>query len=95
MDMGVTLSETKAVDVASAVVCSVEGSGSVPTKNPSHTPPRSVRVPNELWYAAQEVASDRGESVSEAVNRFLARYVKAGAVKDEDVLARTLRRLGA
>lgn len=63
--------------------------------NPNHTPPRSIRVPDELWFAAQEVAHDRGESVSEIVNRFLAKYVKAGVAKDEDALTRTLRRLGA
>lgn len=43
---------------------------------PTHTPPRSVRVPNELWHDAQDAASDRGETVSEAILRFLNRYVK-------------------
>jgi len=64
--------------------------------NPNHTPPRSIRVPDELWKAAQDTALDRGETVSEAVNRFLARYVKQGQnARNEDPLARQLRRLGA
>lgn len=62
--------------------------------NPNHTPPRSIRVSDPIWNAAQEVATQRGETVSEAVNRFLARYIKTG-IKQETELERELRRLGA
>lgn len=62
---------------------------------PTHTPSRSIRVPDELWRAAQEIATERGETVSEVVNRYLARYVKRGVDPDETPLDRTLRRLGA
>lgn len=40
------------------------------------TPHRVIRVDEELWRAAQVRAASRGESVSEAVRRFLRRYVK-------------------
>lgn len=45
----------------------------------THTPPRSVRVPDELWYEAQAKATDRGETVSEAINRFLRGYIRNDA----------------
>lgn len=45
----------------------------------THTPPRSVRVPDELWYEAQAKATDRGETVSEAINRFLRGYIREDA----------------
>lgn len=61
----------------------------------NHTPPRSIRVPDELWMAAQDTATDRGETVSWAVNRFLAEYVTAGADEPGGALARQLRKLGA
>lgn len=96
MDIGVTLDGEEVAVATPAVARPVERTGPVsPKTNPNHTPPRSIRVPDELWHAAMNVASDRGESISEAVNRFLARYVKAGMNKDEDPLARQLRRLGA
>ena len=40
----------------------------------THTPPRSVRVPQPIWDAAKAAAAERGETVSDAVVRFLARY---------------------
>lgn len=40
--------------------------------NTAHT----VRVPDALWEAAKKRATERDESISEAVRRFLARYVK-------------------
>ena len=43
---------------------------------PTHTPPRSVRVPDEVWQRAKEEAERRGETVSDAVVRFLRRYGK-------------------
>jgi hypothetical protein len=42
----------------------------------NHTPPRTVRVPDAVWQAARAEAARRGESVSDAVNRFLRRYGK-------------------
>jgi len=41
-----------------------------------NTPPRSIRVPDDVWDAALAKAALRGESVSEAVVRFLRRYGK-------------------
>jgi len=39
-----------------------------------NTPPRSVRVPDDVWQAAKDAADRKGETVSEAVVRFLRRY---------------------
>ena len=39
-----------------------------------NTPPRSIRVPNDVWDAAKRVAERRGETVTDAVLRFLRRY---------------------
>lgn len=39
-------------------------------------PARTIRVPDDLWNRARERADERGETVSEAVRRFLVRYVK-------------------
>lgn len=44
---------------------------------PTHTPPRSIRVPDEIWNAAKEAAERRGETVTDAVVRFLTRYGKS------------------
>ena len=41
---------------------------------PTHTPPRSIRVPDDVWDAAKAKAAERGETVTDAVVRFLARY---------------------
>ena len=38
--------------------------------------PHMIRVPDDLWAAAVKRAGERGESVSEAVRRMLARYVR-------------------
>lgn len=43
---------------------------------PTHTPPRSVRVPAELWDAAKTKAETRGETVTDVIVRALERYVK-------------------
>ena len=37
---------------------------------------RTVRVPDELWDEAQEIAAERGESLSEVIRAALERYVK-------------------
>jgi predicted HicB family RNase H-like nuclease len=48
--------------------------GRVP--NQPKTKIRAVRVPDDLWEAAQSVAAERGESVSDEIRRSLERYVK-------------------
>lgn len=35
-----------------------------------------MRVPDELWEAAQRVAADRGETVTDVILRALRRYVR-------------------
>lgn len=42
----------------------------------THTPPRSIRVPDDVWESAKAEAERRGETVTEAVVRFLRRYGK-------------------
>jgi hypothetical protein len=37
---------------------------------------RVIRVPEALWQAAMKRADERGETVSEAVRKFLERYTK-------------------
>lgn len=44
--------------------------------NQPRTPIRGIRIPDELWEAAQQVAAERGETVSDEVRRALERYVK-------------------
>lgn len=39
-------------------------------------PQRVIRVPDRLWEAAKAKADERGETVSEAVRKFLERYVR-------------------
>ena len=37
--------------------------------------PKSVRVPDDLWRAAQAKADERGEYLSEVIRKALERYV--------------------
>ena len=37
---------------------------------------RVIRVPESLWQAAMKRADEKGETVSEAVRKFLERYAK-------------------
>lgn len=46
---------------------------------PTHTPPRSIRVPEDVWESAKLAAHERGETVTDAVVRFLRRYGKSGS----------------
>ena len=48
--------------------------GRVP--NQPKTPLRSVRIPDDLWQAAQTRAAERGESVSDVIRRALERYIR-------------------
>lgn len=50
-----------------------ENNRSVP--NQPKTPLRAVRVPDELWKAAQAVAKARGETLSEVIRDCLSAYV--------------------
>lgn len=45
------------------------------------TPIRAVRIPDDLWQAAQRRAAERGETVSDAIRRSLTRYVRRPAPK--------------
>jgi len=44
--------------------------------NQPATPTRTVRVPDELWRAAQRAAADQGETVTDVILRALKRYVR-------------------
>ena len=44
--------------------------------NQEATPRRTVRVSDEVWEAAQRVAADRGETMTEVIIRCLIRYVR-------------------
>ena len=44
--------------------------------NTPGTPKRTIRVPTELWDAALDEAHRRGESVSQAIVRFLHDYAR-------------------
>ncbi len=49
--------------------------------NAPRTPLRSFRIPDGLYYEAQEIAAENGETVTDAVRTGLERYVKAGRRK--------------
>jgi hypothetical protein len=38
--------------------------------------PRAVKVPDDLWRAAQAKADERGEVLSEEIRKFLQRYIR-------------------
>ena len=46
------------------------------TDRSRHTPNRVVRVADDLWHAAQTVARERGETLSDIIRDALAEYVK-------------------
>lgn len=48
----------------------------MPNKPRDDNPARGIRVPDALWTAAKRRAEEKGETVSEAVRRFLERYVR-------------------
>ena len=39
-------------------------------------PARAIRVPDDLWAAAKKRADEKGETVSEAIRKFLERYTR-------------------
>ena len=44
--------------------------------NAPKTKARSVRIPDDLWRAAQAKAAEKGETVTDVVLRALKRYVR-------------------
>lgn len=46
------------------------------TDRPKPIPHRTVRVPDDLWRAAQAKAAERGDNLSEVIRQALTRYVK-------------------
>lgn len=40
-----------------------------------NTPLRSVRIPDEIWKPAKEIAASRGETLSEVIRKALAEYI--------------------
>lgn len=48
--------------------------GSLALMKDTHTPCRSIRVPDRVWEKAKAEAERRGETVTDAINRFLERY---------------------
>lgn len=48
----------------------------VTVPNQEKTPRRTVRVPDDLWAAAQKRAAEKGEDVTKVVVRALKRYVR-------------------
>jgi predicted DNA binding CopG/RHH family protein len=41
----------------------------------THTPPRSIRVPNERWDAAKAKAAAEGRTITDVINEALQRYI--------------------
>lgn len=48
----------------------------MPNQPRKDNPARAIRIPDELWERAKIRADERGETVSEAVRKFLERYVR-------------------
>lgn len=46
------------------------------TPNKPKTPLRAIRIPDDLWVAAQETAARKDEDVSKVVRRSLENYVR-------------------
>lgn len=44
--------------------------------NAPGTPRRTVRVPDEVWEAAQRKAEEKGDNLSEVIRKALERYAK-------------------
>lgn len=47
-------------------------------------PVHSVRVANEIWFAAKRAAADRGETITDVIVRALVRYVREWPGEDAD-----------
>ena len=70
--------ERQAERLEARIARTVEGGArsAMPNQPRPDNRPHMIRVPDDLWSAAVERAAERGESVSEAVRRMLARYVR-------------------
>jgi hypothetical protein len=44
--------------------------------NQPKTPKRGARIADDLWRAAQRVAADRGETLTDVIRRALEQYVR-------------------
>lgn len=42
----------------------------------THTPGRTVRIPEDVWKAAQARAAERGETMTAVIERALKRYIR-------------------
>lgn len=57
------------------------GAGAAPTSSsswsdvPRGTTLRNIRIDDDLWRAARQVAQDRGETLSEVIRAALRRYI--------------------
>ena len=49
----------------------------------SWVPVRTVRVSDELWNAAKQIAADRNETVTDVIVRALERYVRMYPLDDD------------
>src|SRR5690242_21847629 len=56
------------------------------TTESTTTPPRSVRIPDELWKAGRWLATARRETLSDVLNVALAQYVLDGMLDEGDEL---------
>lgn len=43
---------------------------------PTHTPIRNVRVTDDLWQLAREIAETNGETITDVIRRELENYVR-------------------
>lgn len=50
--------------------------GPVPNQPRKDNPARAIRIPDDLWEKAKRRADEKGETVSEAVRKFLERYTR-------------------
>jgi len=48
----------------------------MPNQPRKDNPARAIRVGDDLWHRAQARAAEKGETVSEAVRKFLERYAR-------------------
>jgi hypothetical protein len=48
----------------------------MPNKPRDDNPARTIRVPDDLWDRTKKRAAEKGETVSEAVRKFLERYAR-------------------
>ena len=48
----------------------------LPVPNKPKTPLKSFRIPQDLYERAQTRAAERGETLSEAIRKFLVRYTR-------------------